>query len=145
MDLWHVPPHAPLLWGGSPWHMWMLGGCRLGQAGRAAAAAPAGLRVTGERFDPSRGTPSGPDLASRPHPLSGSFPPHIPLSLQPVGLPHCIYLCHRCMSLCVTGAMQPPRDDPRPLQPPIQIRSFKPSLEMTSLIPPTCPLPLAWP
>lgn len=139
------PPMTLCSAGGSPGHMWVLGGCRHGQVGRAAAAGPAGLRVTGGRFDPSRGTPSGPDLASQPHPLPGSFPHHNPLSLQPVGLPHCIYLCHRCMSLCVAGAMQPPGADPCPLQPPIQTCSFKHSLEMTSLIPPTCPLPLAWP
>lgn len=51
------------------------------------------------------------------------------LFLQPVGggLPHCVRPCHRCASLCATGAMQPPGADPHHLRPPIQTFSFKPS------------------
>lgn len=43
------------------------------------------------------------------------------------GLPHCVRPCHRCASLCATGAMQPPGADPHHLRPPIQTFSFKPS------------------
>lgn len=49
------------------------------------------------------------------------------LSLQPVGLPLRVRLCHQCASLRATGAMQPPGADPRHLRAPIQTFSFKPS------------------
>lgn len=100
VDLWHVPLVLPCCARGDRGTRGCRGGYRLGQAGRMAAAAPAGLGVIGKRFGLSQGTPPGPDLASWRHPPSGAFPPPVPLSLHPGRLPPLRPPCHRCASVC---------------------------------------------
>lgn len=79
-------------------------------------------------------------------PLWGVLSP-IALSLQPVGLPRGrVRPCHRRghVSGGTGGVMLALHADPRPLRPPCGL-SAEPGAGLPGLIPPTCPLPLAWP
>lgn len=112
MDLRHVPPVLSYFTGGDcgtqgclgRWKEWLQGTSETwGDRGEVSPIARDSIRIP----------------ACSAHPIL--------LSLQPVGLPRCVRLCHRCASLCVTGVMQPPGADPRHLRRPIQTFSFKPS------------------
>lgn len=93
----------------------------------------------------ARSTTRG-DVGRGSTPLWGLLSP-IALSLQPVGLPHGhVRPCHRRghVSGGTGGVMLALHADPRPLRPPCGL-SAEPGAGLPGLIPPTCPLPLAWP